>query len=99
MNDGQVGAQRIDKRRREGVSNLWVLHLTSRCLGTAYVLEVCSLIHVLEGYFSPIFSTPVSYCCVVLPIPVLVANIYSPRYVLETHNNPAYVLELSLIHI
>ena len=60
MNDGQVDAQRMKKRRGgEGVSNVCVLHLISRCLGTAYVLEVYSPIYVRQGFRSPVFLKPV----------------------------------------
>ena len=41
------------------MSNVWVLYLISRCLGTVYVLEVYSRRCVLEGYSSPMFSKPV----------------------------------------
>ena len=41
MSDGRVDVQR--KEKREGVSKVWVLHLISPCLGTAYVVCVRSL--------------------------------------------------------
>jgi len=68
------------------VGYAWALHSISPCLlGIAYVLE---------DYSSPMFSTPVSYCCVVL---LILVNIYGPGYALEAPSSPVYVLEAYIL--